>query len=632
MNIIDIQDQLKNFSENQLIQEMQMPSGTAPQFLVLSEIQRRKRVRDDFAKRNAAMEQTVAQEAVAAAGVPMQGIAGMSEAMAPQSAASDGIGTIMPQSMRQAVPDAPEMPMQEGGLIESLFKGRESLSEASKRPEIRRHKDGRRAMYKPGTNIFLGYVQEDEMYDGGVVRAQNGLPRGLRLRNPGNIRPGAGFYGETGDDGGYAQFESDEAGIRAIQRLLGTYGSKYGINTLRGLANRYAPPSDNNPTGNYIDFLSQQTGIDPDEEIDLAGRGSDIIPAIIGFEQGQQPFSQELINRAIEAAGTEDPDEISNILESQLPAELTDAGVTAQDLFQADAEPGMMSAMASTNDTDKPSSVSDFFSKYILGPKGREIAGTSTPDELEAIRQAGEGARTGEVIGERQAVSEGYDDYVDRARSAGVIPAEPDEFLEQRKPDESGVSPLDRKTMSNVAAVSTQAKPEIDDSTKTDDADTEAGKAAGDLGNLILGTSKPDGEVSDLEGEIKALQAKMEKNREQDKWLALAQAGMALMSSKEPTMMGALGEAGISGLTAMREAQQRYEEGVVDLINARAKLQKDSDKGDLTGTNIISRIGQLTKALSGAEGAMMSEEEKQAAMNEIIVLKRMAGIPVFAAT
>lgn len=632
MNIIDVQDQLKNFSENQLIQEMQMPSGMAPQFLVLSEIQRRKRVRDDFAKRNAAMEQTVAQEAVAAAGVPMQGIAGMSEAMAPQSAASDGIGTIMPQSMRQAVPDAPEMPMQEGGLIESLFKGRESLSEASKRPEIRRHKDGRRAMYKPGTNIFLGYVQEDEMYDGGVVRAQNGLPRGLRLRNPGNIRPGAGFYGETGDDGGYAQFESDEAGIRAIQRLLGTYGSKYGINTLRGLANRYAPPSDNNPTGNYIDFLSQQTGIEPDEEIDLAGRGSDIIPAIIGFEQGQQPFSQELINRAIEAAGTEDPDEISNILEGQLPAELTDAGVTAQDLFQADAEPGMMSAMASTNDTDKPSSVSDFFSKYILGPKGREIAGTSTPDELEAIRQAGEGARTGEVIGERQAVSEGYDDYVDRARSAGVIPAEPKEFLDKREPDDSGVSPLDRMTMSNVAAVSTQAKPEIDDSTKTDDADAKAGKAFGDLSNLILGTSKPEGEVSDLEGEIKALQAKMEKSREQDKWLALAQAGMALMSSKEPTMMGALGEAGISGLTAMREAQQRYEEGVVDLINARAKLQKDSDKGDLTGTNIISRIGQLTKALSGAEGAMMSEEEKQAAMNEIIVLKRMAGIPVFAAT
>ena len=585
MNIIDIQDQLKNFSENQLIQEMQMPSGTAPQFLVLSEIQRRKRVRDDFAKRQAAGEPTVAQEAVAAAGVPMQGIAGMSEAMAPQSAASDGIGSIMPQSMRQAVPQQMPAPTD----------------------------------------------QPVPMAEGGVVYAQDGLPRGLRLRNPGNIRPGAGFYGEMGDDGGYAEFESDEAGIRAIQRLLGTYGSKYGINTLRGLVNRYAPPSEN-PTSNYLDFLSEKTGIGPDEEIDLAGRGSDIIPAIIGFEQGKQPFSQEFINRSIEAAGTQDPDEISNILEDQLPAELTDAGVTAQDLFQADAKPGMMSAMAATSDTDKPSSVSDFFSKYILGPKGREIAGTSTPEELEAIRQAGEAARTGEVIGERQAASEGYGDYYSRAGSAGIVPVTPKEFLEQRTSDESGISALDRQTLSNVAAVSAQAKPEIDDSTKADDADTKAGKAAGDISNLILGSSKPDGEVSDLEGEIKALQAKMEKSRESDKWLALAQAGMALMSSKEPTMLGALGEAGISGLTAMREAQQRYEEGVVDLINARAKLQKDTGKDSLTGTNIISRIGQLTKALSGADGALMSAEEKEAAMNEIIALKRMVGIPVFAAT
>ena len=143
MNIIDVQDQLKNFSEDQLIKEMQMPSGMAPQFLVLSEIQRRKRVRDDFAKRNAAMEQTVAQEAVAAAGVPMQGIAGMSEAMAPQSAASDGIGTIMPQSMRQAVPDTPAVPMQEGGLVGALFSKTDRGKDIKDIDyEIRKDKDG----------------------------------------------------------------------------------------------------------------------------------------------------------------------------------------------------------------------------------------------------------------------------------------------------------------------------------------------------------------------------------------------------------------------------------------------------------------------------------------------------------
>ena len=103
MNIIDVQDQLKDFSEQQLVSEMQRPSGMAPQFLVLSEIQRRKRVRDDFAKREAAQQQTVAQEAVAAAGVPQAGIAGMSEAMAPKAAmAEGGIGSVMSQPTKMA--------------------------------------------------------------------------------------------------------------------------------------------------------------------------------------------------------------------------------------------------------------------------------------------------------------------------------------------------------------------------------------------------------------------------------------------------------------------------------------------------------------------------------------------------
>ena len=155
MNIIDIQDQLKNFSEQQLISEMQMPTGSAPQFLVLSEMKRRKRVRDDFMKREAANQPTVAQEAIAAAGVPQSGIMGMSEAMAPQAAVAEGgIGSIMPQSMRPQTMPAPTddaIPMREGGV-----------------------------------------------------------PLGIRQNNPGNIRPGAGFIGETGQSGGYAEFGSEE--------------------------------------------------------------------------------------------------------------------------------------------------------------------------------------------------------------------------------------------------------------------------------------------------------------------------------------------------------------------------------------------------------------------------------------
>jgi hypothetical protein len=165
---------------------------------------------------------------------------------------------------------------------------------------------------------------------------------------------------------------------------------------------------------------------------------------------------------------------------------------------------------------------------------------------------------------------------------------------------------------------------------QTDDDDDKAASAASTPSgstNITLSQTGDTYGATSLVEEIKALQSKMEKNRESDKWLALAQAGMALMSSKEPTLLGAAGEAGIAGLTAMREANERYEEGVVDLINARAKIT-GKDKMGLTGSNVVSRINQLTESIASG---MLSADEKAAAENEILTLKRMVGIPLFAA-
>ena len=111
MNVLQIQDDLKNFSEDQLIKEMQQPSGSAPQFLVLSELNRRKRVKGEFAARQAQNAPTVAEEVVAAAGVPQSGMMGMSEAMAPASVDSGGIGSMMPKTMKM------------GGEIDSYAEG-----------------------------------------------------------------------------------------------------------------------------------------------------------------------------------------------------------------------------------------------------------------------------------------------------------------------------------------------------------------------------------------------------------------------------------------------------------------------------------------------------------------------------
>jgi hypothetical protein len=45
MNLIDIEDRLKDLSDQQLMQQMQRPDGMAPQFLVMSELKRRKEMR-----------------------------------------------------------------------------------------------------------------------------------------------------------------------------------------------------------------------------------------------------------------------------------------------------------------------------------------------------------------------------------------------------------------------------------------------------------------------------------------------------------------------------------------------------------------------------------------------------------
>ena len=118
----------------------------------------------------------------------------------------------------------------------------------------------------------------------------------------------------------------------------------------------------------------------------------------------------------------------------------------------------------------------------------------------------------------------------------------------------------------------------------------------------------------------------MEKDRDTDKYLALAQAGLALMSSKEPTLLGAIGEAGVSGLQAYREAQDRYNEGVVDLINARAKLNKGGTDAFDAG-NAVTRLGQIERALGGADGMTLSDEERTRLLQERLFLQRFIGIP-----
>jgi hypothetical protein len=94
MNIIQLQEALKDMSENQLAQEMQSPSGVAPSYLVLSELERRQKMKQRYME-NQQPQTTVSDDILMKA---MQG-------MMPQEMTQP-----MPQPMPEMMPEM--MPQQ----------------------------------------------------------------------------------------------------------------------------------------------------------------------------------------------------------------------------------------------------------------------------------------------------------------------------------------------------------------------------------------------------------------------------------------------------------------------------------------------------------------------------------------
>ena len=118
-NFFDNQQKLKDVSDQQLISYMLRPPDEPPQFQILSELNRRKRVRMDQARAEAANTPTVAQEAIAAAGMPMGSVTQMAQAMAPKTSMTEntGIAAMMPkQPTRMATGGV--VKMQEAGSVE----------------------------------------------------------------------------------------------------------------------------------------------------------------------------------------------------------------------------------------------------------------------------------------------------------------------------------------------------------------------------------------------------------------------------------------------------------------------------------------------------------------------------------
>ena len=607
MNILQVQDDLKNFSEEQLVDEMQMPSGNAPQFLVLSELNRRKRMKTSYDASMAQNEPTVAEDAVASAGVPQTGIAGMAKAMAPKSESSLVAPMQQNVSMQQNAPMQQAIPMQSGGDLSTEIrrtinylnassdkskselediKNKLTLDESNPFESFQKQMDARGKeisdFSKMGQQDFSKMSMQEllEMQnrmrdlgvgkkEGGVIKAQDGLPLGVRNFNLGNIRPGAGFIGEKGVNKGYATFENPMFGGRALARLLNTYNTKYGINTIEDLVNRYAPEGDNprESIENYKKFLSKSTGLGVDEEFDLDSDRGKLMQGIFQFETGQDsPFSKEQINQMIEASKLDDEDKVRAMLAS---------GNLTSDFTFPDSQ-----NYGARDKSEK--SFKDFINELPKNFLEQKIMEPSYEDRI--LRQMRD-------VEDQQVLPDEYKGFYEEDKKDTIKKDKPYSEYDYPPPlfpetyeEKEDKKQID-KTFQDLEGGVAQGISEIDDMPpKTPVAKDDTSKAL------------------TLDEQLVAMQDELRKGREQDKWLAIAQAGLSIMSSDKPTLAGALGEGAGVGLQAYRDSQKRYQEGVVDLLNARAKLK---GKTDTFGTkDILTRLTAVDNSIAKERDAL----------------------------
>jgi len=473
MNMLDVQDKLKGLSEQQLVQEMQMPSGNAPQFLVLSEITRRKRMRDSMQQQPD--NSTVAQEAVAAAGVPQGGIADMAMALAPKT------------DMVQNTGASP---------VQGMYGG--------------------------------GYVQK--MQAGALVDSKSLVP-----------------YSQQNFPSALA---SDPAVIAMAQRL--------GI-----------------PVEEYIASLSPDTRAKNLQRVVdgriTQGPRSDV------FDPTVPALSQVAIG-----AGEFRPDSSAITPNDLVP---TQADLDARYRASLAEEPRFVGVPLAPEAGGTGPSVLNLASPpqplYPEVPVGNPIPGEEpsyyTPPErlqpmspMERLRAGTDYMRSGEGL-------PAYNEFrgVFDARENPMLTAAEESAKEAAAlRDSAGItqSLRDPREVAAAAAAAKQvaaADAEAEDSMTQVPSPLELTEPPGlsDLlaGDTTTGGTRTSGGVGSASGAtsyeqelINAMQ-RAERRAQQDKWLALAQVGLGLMSSTQPTIGGALGEAGLAGLQSYQGARDEYE-------------------------------------------------------------------------
>ena len=212
-----------------------------------------------------------------------------------------------------------------------------------------------------------------EAVDAQVQNALGYKPKQLKTSdaNLGNIRP-------TGSSTGFAQPTSKEQGIKDIDANLLAYGQKHGIDTLRGVISRWAPPNEND-TNSYVDTVSKRLSLNPDQKIDL---NDPAIRHLIGAgimlqEKGPQALYKTNASQAQQP--TDDLDSLKNLSSSSIDLAVQGALKETPQVKQKPTTTTQDLTQQATNFYQKNKMTPEEFEKEsLLSPLTKTLVGVST--------------------------------------------------------------------------------------------------------------------------------------------------------------------------------------------------------------------------------------------------------------
>jgi hypothetical protein len=482
MNILQLQNQLRNFSEEQLTQEMQRPTGQTPQFLLLNEIIRRKKMREGF-DQSQGQDTTVMQDAMAVAGMP-------------QAAAQHAAGAMAPDTDMQMNTGADPVPGMKGGGIVALQNG----------GPVRKMQEG---------GSLQTFVENGIQY---VVQPDGtAVPLGTmtRMNRVGTFTPQVGTSG-------------DLAPLFVTQADL----NRRFADTETPFVRPMAQPDP------FMPSLPTMPGLDDGVQVPMR---SALEPS---FTTSERPPTGEDPTRA----WMDTPDSAYSEFRLATPQGNTDPrGRT----FNPEAEARMSEerqGMLAPFTTPGAFNVDNFTLPAM--PSREQVTG-AVRDGLRNVPGVGSLFRGADAL--TQAAR--GDEPASELGTPLAVPADGSSVL---PPGATLPAPTPAPLFAADAATSAPAT-----------AGGGSGSGSGGGGGIaaITAPAAAGGTTSDFEQEILTLLEDREKRAKQDKWLALAQAGMALMASRAPTMGRALGEAGMAGLQPLREGQASAEADRLGLLS-----------------------------------------------------------------